>query len=479
MPQNAVFASSRVTLPVIVRSLYLLSVLVAVLPFGAVNPIPLSLATTFSCLVALISAAVFGPPVRTRWLFVTVLVMAVLAVGWIEIQTLQGLPAGFANPLWHDLGKAGVSANGAISIQPANSIATLMFIAVPVMTFLTGLTVIRSDDDARQTIAILAVGGALCAIYGLIQFGLFPNTNLFFPKTAYLDSLTATFVNQNTAGTFLGLASLALLRYVWSLSRNISWLAILQPASSSRKARTSKFAFFAFIAFLFTCSLAALFLTKSRGALASTVVALLFLVCFLALQKGGQKAGFTSDRWRGKAALRLVGAVAAVVIVLGLFGGRALLRAEVQGTEDGRYCVLPGILELAKSEPLFGYGFGTFRYAFPPYRDPQCGVIYIWDRAHNFYLEGFIGLGLIFVVIAVVGISALLVAHMVGLRHRRSMRPYSALGLASILLVSLHGLVDFSLEIPGMATYFAALVAATSAISLGRSPERKGQISRS
>ncbi|WFR97750.1 O-antigen ligase family protein [Rhizobium tumorigenes] len=462
---------SKVTAPSIIQALYVLSLTLAVLPLGAVHSIPLSLATIFSCFLALVATKVFGLPVRTRWLFTAGLILATTTTVWVEIQSMTTITGGFANPLWQDLDKAFLRITGAISIQPADSIATLMFMAVPMMTFLTGLIINRSDEDGRHMAAALTVGGGLCAIYGLIQFNFFPNTNMFFPKVAYQDSLTATFVNRNTAGTFLGLVCLALVRYGWSLSRKISWMALLHPAPSGHIRRSSLLPFFSFIALLFACSVAALLLTKSRGAIASAAIGTLFLVFFLAIQPM-KKTGFSAPASRMKRVLRGALAMTIVVGLLVVFGGRTLLRAETQGTDDARFCVLPGILEMAKGEPLLGYGFGTFRYAFPPYRDARCGIVYIWERAHNFYLEGFIGLGVMFVALVFIGLSALLIVHVIGMYKRRTMRSYSALGFASILLVSLHGLVDFSLEIPGMASYFAAIIATTSSVSLGRSPHR-------
>lgn len=453
--------------------LYLLSILLAVLPFGAVNPIPLSAAAALGCLAAVASAVVLGSPVKTRWLFATALILAAATVLWVRIQTLPGLAAGFHNPLWQDLKIAGLLADGSISLQPADSMAALSLLAVPLLTFLTGLTVIRSDNDARKFMAILAVGGGICAIYGLIQFLLFPETNLFFPKTAYLDSLTATFVNRNTAGTFLGLVCLTLARYCWSLSREISLAAIFRQMLSNRPIKVAGLWFLLLISAFFVCSLLALFLTKSRGAIGSTVVALLFLIGVLSLQRTRPSVEFFTRPSRRKAILKAALAGVFVLLALGVFGSRALLRAEAQGTEDPRYCVLPGIIELAKSEPLLGSGFGAFRYAFPPYRDPQCGIIFVWERAHNFYIEGFVGLGVMFVAILVVGVSSLLTAQLVGMRNRHRMRSYPALGMASIVLVGLHGLVDFSLQIPGMAAYFAAIMATTSSISLGRSSARE------
>jgi hypothetical protein len=41
-------------------------------------------------------------------------------------------------------------------------------------------------------------------------------------------------------------------------------------------------------------------------------------------------------------------------------------------------------------------------------------------------------------------------------------------GLAALVLVALHSVVDFSLQIPGFNVYFAAVMAAAVTASLGR-----------
>ena len=42
------------------------------------------------------------------------------------------------------------------------------------------------------------------------------------------------------------------------------------------------------------------------------------------------------------------------------------------------------------------------------------------------------------------------------------------MGLAALILASLHSIVDFSLQIPGVGVYFAAVISATATVSLGR-----------
>lgn len=467
------------SIPLIMRSLYIASIFLAVIQFGAVRPIPVSLSTIFACVVAVASLAVYGAPNRGRWLFLTVLFLGMLTFAWVWLQSVQFLPASFDNPLWGDLSIASLPVKGSISVTPADSIETLLFVAVPLLAFLTGMVVIRSDDDARMIINALALGGAACSLYGLVQVSFFPETTLFFTKVFYLDSVTGTFGNRNTAGTFFGLAALAMLRYLWSMGNQISVGRMMLHLLANRKVDAKGLFSFLRLLFFLGCCVLALMLTKSRGAMASSFVAMCFLFYFLYVRgNAAEKAGFSSTAGKNQLIRGLV-SLAALFIVLLIFGGRTLLRTQTQGAEDGRYCILPSIMEFAGNQPTAGYGFGSFVYAFPPFREPDCGLLYVWDRAHNVYLEGLTGLGIIFPPLVLIGIGALLIAHIIGLRERRRMKPYAAMGIAVILLIALHSLVDFSIEIPGLAAYAAGLIAATASISLGRSGPRMPSQDRS
>jgi hypothetical protein len=64
--------------------------------------------------------------------------------------------------------------------------------------------------------------------------------------------------------------------------------------------------------------------------------------------------------------------------------------------------------------------------------------------------------------------SILLIVHIIGVHQRKKARSYPLLGLACLVLVSVQNLVDFSLEVPGVAVYLASILAVTSSISLGR-----------
>ena len=78
------------------------------------------------------------------------------------------------------------------------------------------------------------------------------------------------------------------------------------------------------------------------------------------------------------------------------------------------------------------------------------------------------GLGAIVFPILALAVALLVVAYVAGIRQRRSLVVYPIIGLSGFVLVGLHSALDFSLQIPGMATLYAAFAALTLTIALGR-----------
>jgi O-antigen ligase len=126
------------------------------------------------------------------------------------------------------------------------------------------------------------------------------------------------------------------------------------------------------------------------------------------------------------------------------------------------------VIDAIKDNPWFGTGFGTFEQVFPVYRDPECGLSGLWDRAHNVFLEGSLGLGLPFAVVVLFGLVYLLSIFLIGYRTRQRFQIVPVAGMGILLLVVLHSMVDFSIQIPGVAAYVAAALGAAVSISLAR-----------
>jgi O-antigen ligase len=162
--------------------------------------------------------------------------------------------------------------------------------------------------------------------------------------------------------------------------------------------------------------------------------------------------------------------VLAAVIASVLFG-RAAIRAERQGLDDTRVCVTRSVLPAIADNWVTGVGPGAFRYYFPAYRNPECGLEGTWFRAHNFYVEAALALGL------VVAVPAILFAYLVllncfrlGLGRRKTKRPYIWGAIAAVMIATIHAFTDFSLQIPGFAMSLALICAA--GVNFSRNPRR-------
>jgi O-antigen ligase len=110
--------------------------------------------------------------------------------------------------------------------------------------------------------------------------------------------------------------------------------------------------------------------------------------------------------------------------------------------------------------PILGFGDGTFEEAFRMYRDGGVGPFGAWDKAHNTYLEMLQGLGAPAAALLLLGLAFLAgrCVHAASTRSRDAVAPLAA--SAATIVVALHALVDFSLQMQAVALTFAALLGA-------------------
>jgi hypothetical protein len=421
-------------------------------------------------LFAVTAAAALALPNRipTRGLLAVALALALLIGTWSLLQTLPQAPSDLSNPVWATVLPAG--ALRPVSVAPGDTLAALVPTLLPFAVFIAALLLFPDDAGAAFLLRCVALSGVGCALFGVIEFLFFPQTLLFGPKLHYVGSLTATFTNRNTAATFLGTVLLLVVGQGF-----VAWQQ--RNGGGRQSARHAGPALVLWVLGAMIV-LTALLLTQSRAGVAAS---LLGLAVSGGLQLALSRPGRPGARPRGAAWPRrlarllagLLGALFAV-LVMGAFAGRVLLRVGVQGDEDGRFCMLPGMLRLLQDNWLLGSGLGTFRSVFPAYRNPVCGLSGIWDRAHDFYVEGWISLGVPFLIICSLGAAVLVAVIVRAILYRRRFRPLAIAALGVLVLVAAHATLDFSLQIPGFAAVFATLMAAISTLALGRvAPPRR------
>lgn len=446
---------------------FLAAIVCTAAAYGSASTVQSSFAAIAFAVLALLSTShPIGSMRIGRVQAVSILLLAGL-FGYAAFQALPLAEADLANGAWRSVSENIGPVRGTISVAPGMTLDALSSLALPFLVFISALAFFQEDDQALWLWRALAYFGAAYAAFGIAQELLFPEQLLFEPKQHYVGSLTATFVNRNTAGTFFGIAILLNLGLEFHELRKIRIASFVKRALSFDIDWRDKNALVLIHAFSCLNVGMALFLTQSRGAVGATFVACVAAVALIATRRlTADKPNDEFVSWRRYAAL-----AASLLVIVGLFAlfaGRSVYRMEAQGSEDGRWCAFSSTIEAIRDNWILGTGFGAFQDVFPLYRDADCaGIVGVWERAHNFFLEGFLGLGLPFVAALAIGYLVLVGVFIRGIRIRRQFRFIPVVGLAVLILASLHSIVDFSLQIPGVGVYFAAVMAAATTVSLG------------
>ena len=313
-------------------------------------------------------------------------------------------------------------------------------------SFISGFFIGTSRRNSDSLIWFAQYSILLYAIYGLAALILTPNMVLWAPKLAYRGSLTATFINHNTAATFIGAGAILWFCSAFSSLQQSSGLSSIRLLLLNRANEHLAFSFLARSGAALTCFFA-LLLTGSRGGLICSCFGLLVAIILMVANR--QKPRFRHMVGWGAAAL------AVTVVLLSRMG-----RIGSQGLfDDGRWSVYGFCVEAIRQRPLLGAGFGTFEDLFPSLRADSFYSWGVWDYAHSTILEIAVEMGIPVAAMVVMAASAsLFILARAALRSdSRSRRPLAAItGIA--VLSYLHSMIDFSLQIPGYLVLFGILL---------------------
>ncbi len=108
--------------------------------------------------------------------------------------------------------------------------------------------------------------------------------------------------------------------------------------------------------------------------------------------------------------------------------------------------------------PVTGHGAGAFESYFQKYKNADFGGVYSINKAHNSYLEFAADAGIPALILILVVIGGIAITSLTGMRRRKQDASYPAIGFSATALVALHSLVDFSLQIPAVATLYAVIL---------------------
>ena len=288
----------------------------APLPFGSSQPA----AIAFWCIV--LGTGLVLAPIRS--LGAGQLVLAAIAGVVVAAYALvlheqlaehPWLPGAIAHPIWRDAEVAlKVPLVSSVSIAHNQPLFELGRPLVCVLAISCGFLVGTDAVRARQLMKVIAWSGAAYAAYGILAHLFDPTHILWREKEAYLESVTGTFINRNTAGAYFGSCAVVWSLLFWERARlemppgPLDWRAMFAHLFS----KPPKKVVIAF-AMLFLC-LVAMFMTLSRGAVVLSLFALIvaftaffrrhlpgragLVDCACRWRRGRARPAATHGRWR-------------------------------------------------------------------------------------------------------------------------------------------------------------------------------------
>jgi O-antigen ligase len=313
-------------------------------------------------------------------------------------------------------------------------------------SFISGFFVGTSRRNSDRLVQFTQYSILFYALYGIAALVFTPDRLLWVNKVSYLEYLTATFVNHNTAATFVGAGALLWCCLAFSSVQSLR-LSTLRMLLLSRTNEALSMKIILRSAAALTC-LFALLLTGSRGGLVCSAVGLIVAIILMAVNK------WRLTRWRILALAVMAFALTSIwVIGIGRIGSEGLI-------DNNRLSVYGSSIRAIEERPLLGAGAGTFADMFPAFRDSDLWTWGVWDFAHSTLLEIAFEMGIPVAALIVTGALAsvfILMRAAATASERVDRRVLAA--IAGIAILSyLHSMIDFSLQIPGFFVVFGILL---------------------
>ena len=329
-----------------------------------------------------------------------------------------------------------------------------------VTSFISGFSIGTSRRDGEKVIWFAQYSILLCAIYGVAALIFTPNMVLWAPKLAYRGSLTATFINHNTAATFLGAGVILWFCFAFSSLQSFRFSSIRLVLLTQSNEQLA-FKIIVRSAGALACFFA-LLLTRSRGGLVCSCLGLLFAIILMVANR--QKPRFWHIVVSGGVTLAVT---VALLSRMGRIGSQGLF-------DDARFTVYGFCVEAIRQRPLLGAGIGTFGDLFPSLRASDFYSWGVWDYAHSTILEIAVEMGIPVAAMVVIAALASLFVLARGVvkskgRSRRSLAAITGIAVLSYL----HSMIDFSLQIPGYLIFFSILLGCGIATATSTHAEMK------
>lgn len=315
-----------------------------------------------------------------------------------------------------------------------------------------------NSNYAHKIRVYVSIVISLFAAYAIFEFLLGNNHTLWLKKTAYIDSLTGTFINRNFASNFLGIG------LITSISIALSTIGEI---SSKHSFRQKIDIFYQSVLkeriiwlILSLICLVAMVLTSSRAGLLATIIGILTLFLSLLIARPPLRL--------------LIGSITLIFIsffIILLSLGTQVSARLVSAETQSRSIINALSYSVIDSNGLLGSGLGSWSDLANMNRIDQLNIhVGRLEYAHNSYLQWAVETGTLGVLIALSMLVVITYTLIKGLKVRRRQVIWPAMGLAILVQQLLHGWPDAPLILP--AIFLTVTVLLITSLMQSTSPDK-------
>ena len=420
--------------------------LIVPLPFASVEPLAwcayaIVLSMTLIAYLALLTVRGLAPSVPVGSFGLEAMLWTLLCL-YVLVQCLP--LGGFIPPVPTRSGAVVEAVQ--ISLTPGSTLLVFVLFASYGLLFFLARQVTARDSRLRFWLFAITVIVAIYAAYALVALTQLDDTILGLAKWQQPGSATGTFINRNNLATFLSLGA-------------VTGLALLLADPEAGKAPVGLGLRIALIGCLLLI-LAALFASQSRMGAASGLAG---IVTLGALRLARRPAS------RQLVLVAVLFAATSGGALLWIYGGGLIERlGSVESDYTVRANLYAQVWEMITARPWLGFGAGSFEFTFPLFHHAPVSSDLLWDRAHSTYLSNWAEYGLIAGTLPMLVIATVFIRAALRLSRSDILRVGDLVVIGAVVVTALHSLLDFSLEIPGVAYIFVALLAAGGPPALAR-----------
>ena len=369
-----------------------------------------------------------------------------LLIAWAILGAFAAVIPGTANPIVDSAYELlGLAKEPRLALRQDAVLTGVMLWLTYGLAFLIAVDLARESREARRLCVVIVIACFANTLYGFLSYAAYITGGEaagLFPKFSGGVSLSGTFLNRDNYATFAGLGilcAMSLVRIDLPSSPGEP-LRIRARRVLSRLGGQTGFYLAAIVVLL-----VGLVLSGSRAGMAAFVCGVVVLV----LQR------------RRPSLVAILLLVAAAIALLALPGSLHLITGLADLLQQGAG-ERPQIYDLTIAaitlRPWTGWGLGSFPAVYLLLQ-PSTQPLY-FDKAHSTYLELALDLGIPAALVFLTIILWLVARCVQGMRERARRREVPTLAIAATVLVGVHSIFDFPLQIPALAVLYAAILGA-------------------